>query len=427
MSILQVDGITFGNATQLNTYYGIIPASSTMVFFQASAPTGWTKSTSQNNKALRVVSGTGGGTGGTNNFTSIFADAGTSGPVSATISGTVGDTTLTTQQIPGHTHDTGSQSQYTSSAGSSPFRTDNRQPRGYNIRAERRVIFNNRVQINFRQPVNVRQPRNYRQEQRQRVPLRQRQPRDFRVRYEFRNRVPFNFRVPINFRVEGRWRNPFSFRVDAGRWRNPIGQPWRADRRGRQRRPVRRGGRRRRNNRIDVRVSRRQPNVTWWRQRRQVRNPVGGRWRNAFRQPNSFRQPNVSRWRNSVRNRQPRTFRVRYEFRQRNAFRVNIPFRVTVPQRNPASYRQPRAYRVVQRYPLTSNVRVPLRTLTPGGTIRGVNTQAPATSSTGGGLAHNHPFNPAPVSWSVGLSPLRVQYIDVILCSLDDAATKFGI
>lgn len=41
-----------------------IPDGSVMVFFQASAPTGWTKVTTQNDKTLRVVSGTGGGTGG---------------------------------------------------------------------------------------------------------------------------------------------------------------------------------------------------------------------------------------------------------------------------------------------------------------------------------------------------------------------------
>jgi hypothetical protein len=36
------------------------------------AITSWTKSTSQDNKALRVVSGSGGGTGGSTAFTSVF-------------------------------------------------------------------------------------------------------------------------------------------------------------------------------------------------------------------------------------------------------------------------------------------------------------------------------------------------------------------
>ena len=106
---------------------------------------------------------------------------------------------------------------------------------------------------------------------------------------------------------------------------------------------------------------------------------------------------------------------------------MNIPFRVSVPQRNPAAFRQPRTYRTPQRYPQTTQVRVSQRVLTPGGTIRANNTNGPATSSTGGGQAHNHPFNGSPISWSAGLSPLRVQYIDVILCDIDDAATKFGI
>jgi len=41
-----------------------------MVFYQSAAPTGWTKSTAQNDKALRVVSGSGGGTGGSHNLSS---------------------------------------------------------------------------------------------------------------------------------------------------------------------------------------------------------------------------------------------------------------------------------------------------------------------------------------------------------------------
>jgi hypothetical protein len=41
-----------------------IPNGTVMAFFQSAAPTGWTKLTSQNDKVLRVVSGTGGGTGG---------------------------------------------------------------------------------------------------------------------------------------------------------------------------------------------------------------------------------------------------------------------------------------------------------------------------------------------------------------------------
>ena len=46
------------------------PSGTVMVFYQTAAPTGWTKSTSHNDKALRVVSGNGGGNGGTHDLTS---------------------------------------------------------------------------------------------------------------------------------------------------------------------------------------------------------------------------------------------------------------------------------------------------------------------------------------------------------------------
>ena len=67
-----------------------------MLFYQSSAPTGWTKVTSHNNKALRVVSGSGGGSGGSNAFTSMFASRSLSvsgsGTASISISGTTGNT-----------------------------------------------------------------------------------------------------------------------------------------------------------------------------------------------------------------------------------------------------------------------------------------------------------------------------------------------
>jgi hypothetical protein len=51
---------------------GEFPSNTVLLFYQASAPTGWTQVTTQNNKALRVVSGTGGGSGGSTEFTSVF-------------------------------------------------------------------------------------------------------------------------------------------------------------------------------------------------------------------------------------------------------------------------------------------------------------------------------------------------------------------
>ncbi len=75
------------------------PSGTAMLFVQTTAPTGWTKSTTHNNKALRVVSGSV-SSGGTVDFTAAFA----SKSVSGTVSGTVGNTTLTIAQIPSHQH-----------------------------------------------------------------------------------------------------------------------------------------------------------------------------------------------------------------------------------------------------------------------------------------------------------------------------------
>ena len=75
---------------------GDVPSGSAMVFFQTAAPTGWTKSTANNDKALRVTSGDGGGTGGSVAFETAFA--------SQAVSGTNAGTALSTNQIPAHTH-----------------------------------------------------------------------------------------------------------------------------------------------------------------------------------------------------------------------------------------------------------------------------------------------------------------------------------
>ena len=115
------------------------PTGTKMLFQQTSAPTGWTKVTTHNNKALRVVSGTA-GTGGSNAFTNTLASRGINanasnttagGNVSVSVanatqggnvsignttaggnvsissvstSGTVNSHTLTTNQIPSHNH-----------------------------------------------------------------------------------------------------------------------------------------------------------------------------------------------------------------------------------------------------------------------------------------------------------------------------------
>jgi hypothetical protein len=98
------------------------------LFYQAAAPTGWTKVTTQDNKALRVVSGSGGVAGGSVAFTTAFASQTPSGTVAVSlnnttaagsvglsaggsvalsVSGSVGATTLALSQTPSHNHATG--------------------------------------------------------------------------------------------------------------------------------------------------------------------------------------------------------------------------------------------------------------------------------------------------------------------------------
>ena len=85
----------------------VIPAGTVMIFGQTSAPTGFTKLTDQNNAALRVVSGSA-STGGSVDFTTAFASQTPTGSVSITaVSGSAGATTLSTPQIPSHSHPAG--------------------------------------------------------------------------------------------------------------------------------------------------------------------------------------------------------------------------------------------------------------------------------------------------------------------------------
>ena len=82
------------------TANGAFPSGTKMLFHQAAAPTGWTKVTTINDAALRVVSGTtGGSTSGSTAFSTLFA-----GGQAVTLSGNVGATTLNTSQMPAHTH-----------------------------------------------------------------------------------------------------------------------------------------------------------------------------------------------------------------------------------------------------------------------------------------------------------------------------------
>lgn len=86
------------------SWQAMIPPGTKMLFQQTAAPTGWTKDTTHNNKALRVVSGTA-SSGGSIDFTTAFGSRAVSGTSGATAaSGTVGSTTLDITQIPSHQH-----------------------------------------------------------------------------------------------------------------------------------------------------------------------------------------------------------------------------------------------------------------------------------------------------------------------------------
>ena len=77
-----------------------------MVFAQASAPTGWTQDTVNNDKALRVVSGVGGGTGGTHGLSSPPSTSHTHSTPAHSHNHTLsaGAHTLSTTQMPSHNH-----------------------------------------------------------------------------------------------------------------------------------------------------------------------------------------------------------------------------------------------------------------------------------------------------------------------------------
>jgi hypothetical protein len=103
--------LTSNGAGALPTFQTIstkaFPTGTRMSFQQTSAPTGWTKDTTAaiDNSAMRLVTGSV-VNGGSVDFTTAFASQTPSGSVSITaVSGSAGNTTLTTPQIPSHTHD----------------------------------------------------------------------------------------------------------------------------------------------------------------------------------------------------------------------------------------------------------------------------------------------------------------------------------
>jgi hypothetical protein len=102
VTVRNTDILFNDNSTQNTAAVPEFVSGTVMIFAQTAAPTGWTKNTTTGNQhALRVVTGTA-GTGGSVDFTTAFASQSVTGTVS--VSGSAGATTLTTPQIPSHTH-----------------------------------------------------------------------------------------------------------------------------------------------------------------------------------------------------------------------------------------------------------------------------------------------------------------------------------
>lgn len=88
------------------------PSGTSMLFQQTNAPTGWTKQTTHDDKALRIVTGTV-GTGGSAAFSTALATPSVAGGsisgdpgsnLGVSISGNIANTTLSINQIPSHSH-----------------------------------------------------------------------------------------------------------------------------------------------------------------------------------------------------------------------------------------------------------------------------------------------------------------------------------
>jgi len=90
-SVGTLTSLTTGAVTMSGRAVDAFPSGTLMLFQQTSAPTGWTKQTTHNNKSLRVVSGTA-DSGGTTTFTDVFTGT------------TTGSHVLTTANLPAHTH-----------------------------------------------------------------------------------------------------------------------------------------------------------------------------------------------------------------------------------------------------------------------------------------------------------------------------------
>jgi hypothetical protein len=105
MAILTSAGINFATGDDLNSRRQIFQLGAAWTFYQNTTPVGWTKTTAHNNKALRVVSGTGGGSAGTNAFTTTMSSFNVGGPL--TSSDSLSGHPVSVDEIAIHAHGNG--------------------------------------------------------------------------------------------------------------------------------------------------------------------------------------------------------------------------------------------------------------------------------------------------------------------------------
>jgi hypothetical protein len=107
-TVLKSQGVTFADGTSLTSRYNTFVQGIRTIFYQSSAPTGWTQRTESgyNDSTVRVTTGTGHGlTSGTVNFTDVFK----SHPVSKSLTYgfsefSLSPHTVSTPELPSHSH-----------------------------------------------------------------------------------------------------------------------------------------------------------------------------------------------------------------------------------------------------------------------------------------------------------------------------------
>ena len=510
MSILQADGIQFSDGSVLNSFYGIIPQSKKLVFYQAAAPVGWSKTTtapealsatdtSIDDAAIRVV---GGSTGGLiANVGSAFTATMPATPTSfepfplasvTQFQGTVEPHTLITDEIPSHSHEIGSRE--VDDGPPAPTAYQATLQRSYADRSPTNLQTAYQQPVVYQQPVIYQQPSAYQQpatrratqpiqnpstyqqptNPNQRITSQQPSDTDQRVnvtqnrndRVRQRNPVSSADRSRNSTQVNRQASNPVNRRNrNNARQRNPVSQPnpqQRNDRQNRNervrvRRRNRRGRRRNRrrgranrsrrapvsrnvqitnNSRNRVNVRRRNPNSTQSQQPNTTtvnrQNPINVNRRVRLRTPQQrseqVQQPNPVAVQNPIQNPNPNPIqnttplRTPSTERQPNLTQVTANTRVNAAKRVNANTNQPVTVPSNVQNPVINYSPYPQPLIVPGDTIRGDNTNAPDTALVGSNEAHTHPFTGGDITPQIaapsGLS-FQVQYIDVIICSLD--------